>query len=145
MFRPGVGKWLSTDQMPPTTCSCIVCEPRMIFRLLNVLKKKINIRILFHDIWKLYDLHVLVSGNKVYGRSQAHLLTRCVWPSLSSVRVERSGPRPQDPQNWSRFIPGPSPTEGLCWRWIKTSIRCNRRRLHCPSIEWVGGALSSEW
>lgn len=50
--------------------------------------KKVNIRKLFHDIWKLYDIHVLVSRNKVYGHSQAHLLTR-VWPRLSSVRVER--------------------------------------------------------
>lgn len=99
------------------------------------LKKKKNMRIQFRDIWKLYEIQVLVSVNKVYWHSQAHSLAHCVWPLWYSVRVEWLGHSPYSPQSWNYLLSGP--VRELCWPLIETDfLRGNR----CPPLPtyWKG-------
>lgn len=72
-----VGKLWPTSQIWNAACFCVAHKLGINFTLSNGLKQKENI---FCSVWKLYEIQILVSINKVLlEHSDAHLFIYCLW------------------------------------------------------------------
>ena len=96
--------WSRGQQAPSTiwlaTCFRTARKKRMVLPFLNGWGKNIKRRIIFHDMWKWYEIHIALSINKVWLElSPAHLFTSCLWLLMQwNGRVTTESTSPTKPQ-----------------------------------------------